>query len=203
MKLWKLVVPFTFAAGIGTGAALKDVYDSWTAPSPLETGDRFTAAITEVYDADTFTLVRGAQTHKARLWGIDAPERSQRCRKGARIEPCGLMARDAFRKLVLDRSVSCEVKGFDNNRDRPVVRCTLDGNDPVASLVRDGWALSDKVYAADPYRGEQEEARSKKRGLWAMEMREPARWRACQALGRGGAGAVPDDCLKPLGPLGR
>ena len=203
MKFWKLIVPFTFAAGVAAGVGLKNVYDDFTAPAPLSIGDHFRAAVTDVYDADTWTLQRGDETHNARIWGIDAPERSQRCKQERRIVPCGMQARDAMRALVMDKTVDCEVKGFDDNRGRPVVQCTVGGKDPVAEIVRGGWAFSDTKYSDNPYGTEQNQAQLKRSGLWGMEFREPARWRACQALGRGGSGAVPADCIKPLGPLNR
>lgn len=201
MKFWKLVVPFTFAAGMAAGFGARGVFDDLAAPAPLEIGDRFRAAVTDVYDADTIYLQHKGESLKARVWGIDAPERSQRCLTRRQVTTCGLAARDELRAQMLDRTASCEVMAFDDNRDRPVVRCTIDGQDPAAQLVREGWAFSDAQYAGDPYRREQEQARNSRRGLWDMEHRNPARWRACQALGRGGDGAIPGDCVKPLGPL--
>jgi endonuclease YncB( thermonuclease family) len=200
MKLGKLARPFAFAVGLAGGVYVTRLYDDLTAAGPLAVGDRFNAAVTEVYDGDTKTLENGPQSYKARTWGIDAPERSQRCLKGGKVIDCGLKARDAYRELVLDEEVSCEVKSFDDNRDRPVVQCLVDGKDPVRELVREGWAFSDKKYSNDPYATEQAEAQQNKKGLWGMKVMEPSEWRACQAFTRTEA-EPPVKCLKPLGPL--
>lgn len=191
-------MPFTLAVGAAGGFFGRGLYDDFTAPKPLQIGDHFRAAVTDVYDADTMTLVDGEQIHKARIWGIDAPERSQRCLDGEDIIKCGLQARDELREMVMNETVKCEVKGFDDNRDRPVVQCKLDGKDPIATLVRDGWAFSDKKYSDDPYKNEQEEAQENKSGVWGMDIMEPAAWRGCQASNRGGVN--PAECWKPLGP---
>ena len=190
-----------FAAGAAAGFWGRGVYDTLTAPAPPAVGDHFRAAVTGVYDADTMTVRRsGDDNYKIRVWGIDAPERSQRCTRGTQTVTCGLMARDAFRKLVLGRDVSCEIKAIDKNYGRLVAQCLIDGKDPVETLVQNGWALSDTQYSNDPYAAQQAAAQRSKNGIWGMDFLPPREWRACKSYGRGGATA-PAVCRKPLGPL--
>ena len=195
---WKIAAAFSLAAGVAIGFHARGIYDEWKEPSPLEIGDTFNALVTDVYDADTMTL---DDTYKVRIWGIDAPERSQRCiNKKEEIVTCGLQARDELRKLILGKDITCEIKGFDGNYNRLIAQCFLGKKDPIETLVEQGWAFSDAQYADDPYRKEQNIARTKKAGVWSMEVMVPKQWRACLAFNRGGA-QPPKSCLKPLGPI--
>lgn len=45
---------------------------------------------------------------KIRLWGIDAPERYQRCERNGRKYLCGLEAESELRRLIRGKRVACE-----------------------------------------------------------------------------------------------
>lgn len=200
---FRLTLAFAFAAGGATGFYGRGLYDGQNTPRKLAIGDRFNASVASVYDADTMTVQAGGQSYKIRVWGIDAPERSQKCLQNSKTVACGITARDHMRILVSGKTIACEVKGMDGNRDRPVALCKAGNTDPAAELVQNGWAFSDTKYSDNPYATEQNQARSQRKGLWDMKYITPARWRACGSLGRGGDGdgAIPVDCQKPLGPL--
>ncbi len=77
---------------------------------------------------------------RIRLYGIDALEARQNCRKGGVIWPCGLEAKTALRLMVEDRDVVCKERDRDRY-GRVVAVCFVEGQDINAALVRQGWAL--------------------------------------------------------------
>lgn len=79
-----------------------------------------------------------------RIWGIDAPERS---------DPAGPAATAALRALIRGQRLTCDVLDVDRYH-RPVVRCTLpDGADLACQLVAMGHADDWPRYSGGYYRG--------------------------------------------------
>jgi endonuclease YncB( thermonuclease family) len=70
-----------------------------------------------------------------RLWGIDAPERKQRCGD----YPAGLQATAALIKLMRGKIITCEDRGGDRYGRRIGPR-RADGEDLGAAMVRQGQA---------------------------------------------------------------
>lgn len=109
---------------------------------------------------------------KVRLGGMDAGEIAPytRCRRQPRIWACSLVAKQ-FAPIAADRArglgafgAHCTQTGTDQYR-RPVVTCTVAGEDIGATLVREGLAISETNYG-DPYRQQENEARERGRGVW-------------------------------------
>ena len=91
-------------------------------------------------DGDTYKL--NGQIY--RIWGINAPERS---------DPAGPDATAALRSLIAGQTLTCDVVDTDRYR-RQVVRCTLpDGRDPACEMVRLGLAEDWARYSGGYYRG--------------------------------------------------
>ena len=89
-------------------------------------------------DGDTYKL--NGQSY--RIWGIDAPERS---------DPDGPDATAALRSLIAGQTLTCDVVDTDRYR-RQVVRCTLpDGRDPACEMVRLGHARDWPKYSRGFY----------------------------------------------------
>ena len=116
-----------------------------------------------VIDGDTLELTDG---QKLRLWGIDAPESSQRCHRYGRPWYCGNDAAAALEALVAGRKLTCDAHGWDQY-GRVVAICRLDGADIGAELVRQGWALDYADHSGGDYADEQLEAEPSRRGLWS------------------------------------
>lgn len=89
-----------------------------------------------VVDGDTIEI----HEQRIRIFGIDAPESSQRCTDKARVEyRCGKVAADALDEfLAQSRPLTCNVVDYDRNQ-RAVARCRrADGADVAGWLVKNG-----------------------------------------------------------------
>lgn len=113
---------------------------------------------------------------RVRLWGIDAPELDQECKRNGMAYRCGEQARDALVALVAAGDVRCEPVDRDRY-GRTVARCSVNGLDLGAEMVRLGWAVDYRRYSRGIYAGMEREARAAKRGLWAGEFVTPSQWR--------------------------
>lgn len=113
---------------------------------------------------------------RVRIWGIDAPELGQTCRRGGVSYRCGKAAKEALRALIAARPVECEKIEADRF-GRTVARCTVDGLDLGSLMVNAGWALEIKHRSGGRYAAEQQAAREARRGLWGGEFMPPWVWR--------------------------
>jgi endonuclease YncB( thermonuclease family) len=122
-----------------------------------------------------------------RIFGIDAPEARQVCRRREQAWACGEAATREMRDLVRGRPVTC--RGVDIDRyGRTVARCTAGGQDLGAAMVRAGLAIASGAYEAD-----ERDARDAKRGLWDSQFERPADWRARHPRHAGAVDGKPDD----------
>ncbi|MGE3335523.1 MAG: thermonuclease family protein [Rhodospirillaceae bacterium] len=134
-----------------------------------------------VSDGDTFTL--SSQT-RIRLFGIDAPELNQKCKRDSACEPCGQAARDALASLTKGELI-CEPRG--KSYDRIVARCVVGDKDIALEMIAAGQVTVDGRYIKkrDPLRAMYLDAEAKakkaKIGIWASEMIPPDQWRRNRA----------------------
>ncbi|WP_273757695.1 thermonuclease family protein [Bartonella sp. AU55XJBT] len=109
---------------------------------------------------------------KIRLVGIDAPELRQFCGKKDVRYPCGLEAKKYLERLVENQSVTCHWHKIDKYH-RILATCqTKQVGNINATLVQNGWAVSYYDYPK-----EEQEAKRKKRGIWASSFQRPKEWR--------------------------
>lgn len=122
-------------------------------------------------DSGRCTTAEG-ERHRVRLQGIDAVEVSPftRCRQQpaiwactASLRPIGVRARDRARQLAAN-GARCTIVDTDRYR-RNVARCTVNGRDLGATMVREGLAISE-IDFGDPYRREENAARRERLGVW-------------------------------------
>lgn len=126
-----------------------------------------------VIDGDT--LILGSE--RIRLFGIDAPEKSQRCDPSGRNWACGDWAAARLRALVVG-GVRCVA--LDRDRyGRTVARCHSGGRDVAAEMVRLGAATAYRRYS-DDYIGQEAEAKAAARGLWNGANAAPGAFRLAQ-----------------------
>ena len=138
-----------------------------------ERPDRDVAGAARVVDGDTLEL-RG---EKLRLQGIDAPELAQTCAAGGKEVRCGKLAAEHLDGIIGSRPLSCAIEGKDRY-GRGLARCRAEGRDIAEEMTRHGWALSDRRYSDGRYDSAELAARTDRRGIWAMEFEDPAKWRA-------------------------
>lgn len=113
-----------------------------------------------IVDGDTLSVFRCGTVTKVRLWGIDAPEKTQ---------PFGMRARQRAGELAFQRDVTIVVHATDRY-GRLVGEVFLPEGDNLGyMLVTEGLAWWYQQYA--PHHAQlaslEAEARATKRGLWA------------------------------------
>lgn len=119
-----------------------------------------------VADGDTLTLLAADRaTHRIRLDGIDAPERSQ---------PFGQRARQSLAALAHGRPALADC-GKQDRYGRAVCRVTVDGVDVGLEQVRRGLAWHYTRYANEQppqvrsgYAQAERQARDERIGLWTI-----------------------------------
>jgi len=127
--------------------------------------------VASVIDGDTLDM----HGMRIRLWGIDAPESRQLCRRDGGPWRCGQAAALALADRIGRRTVHCEIRDVDRWK-RLIALCRQDGEDLSEWLVRSGLALAFRRYAED-YVAVEQEARLSRAGLWAGAFAPPWAWR--------------------------
>ncbi len=125
-----------------------------------------------VIDGDTIVL----EGKRIRLFGIDAPEKSQPCQVQKPAVACGIIARNALIGFVTGATVQCDREDVDRY-GRDVSRCYAEGYDLSAGMVRAGLAVAYRQYSLS-YVSEEENAKRLKRGMWKGTFVMPWDWRS-------------------------
>ena len=127
--------------------------------------------LVRVVDGDTLEL--GGQ--RVRLYGIDAPERSQICDRNAQGWKCGQWSARVLQDLVASGSVRCVTQDRDSY-GRDVAICRAGSTDLGQAMVQAGAALAYARYSAR-YVTDEAQARSAGRGVWSGSMVTPEAYR--------------------------
>ena len=136
-----------------------------------------------VIDADTIEI----NGEKHRLYGVDAVEIDQRCRRrDSATWPCGKEAAAALTTFLEGRKVNCEVwQGTTRDgHGRFVSGCYAGGDDIGSWVVKNGWAVADRdANRLYNYTSDEGTARFLRRGIWDGTFDPPAEWRRRQQAG--------------------
>ncbi len=99
------------------------------------------------------------------LPGIDTVSADESCTASSGANwPCGMIARTAFRNYLQGRALNCHVP--DNPEDKAIIaECLLQGQDPAAWLVEQGWARTKPGSALAELA---EIAKTSKRGIYGQ-----------------------------------
>ena len=129
--------------------------------------------ITQISDGDS---LRSGKL-KIRLFGIDAPEKKQKCYNATGEQwDCGIAAQKALQHLVESvPQISCNLMDVDRYA-RLVMRCYAGKTDVAEALVKAGLALAYRKYS-NLYINEENTARIAKVGMWDGSFTEPWTWR--------------------------
>ncbi|MFA6523743.1 MAG: thermonuclease family protein [Candidatus Peribacteraceae bacterium] len=130
---------------------------------------RVTAHVVNVVDGDTIDVrMPGGSRERVRIVGIDTPE-TKDPRKP--VQCFGKEASDRMKEILLGNDVVLEKKP-DENKDkygRLLRYVSLNGEDVGASLIRDGYAFSYKVFPhprLELYNALERKAEEEEAGLW-------------------------------------
>lgn len=160
------------AAAAGLFVAVRPDSPGEAAP-PTQRGERIREdGAVRVVDGDTLNIGKA----RIRLYGIDAPERAQRCTKQGRSYLCGREATLALRRMVGNARPICTERDRDSY-GRSVAICTVAGRDLGQAMVVAGWAVAYSRYARD-YEGAEARARAARAGMWEGSFERPDRYRA-------------------------
>ena len=158
--------------------AVLGLFVSWHAPaaharSLIRSGDSSAVLVGHARAADGDSLV--LQGRRIRLFGIDAPELSQTCRRAGQNWACGETAKQKLEALVSNREIICKPRSIDAF-GRQVASCSVTARDIGEDMVRAGLATAFRQYSND-YVSTEEQARSARLGIWAGEFQAPADYR--------------------------
>lgn len=143
-----------------------------TAMMPATAQAQITAGTVRVIDGDTFDV----GDTRVRLFGIDAPEANQTCKTEQGLNwRCGDWVSRAVRAQYQGKHARCEAMDTDRY-GRTVARCQIEGRDIGDDLVAQGLAFAYRRYAMD-YDLTEKQAAIAQRGLWAMQVQDPAAFR--------------------------
>lgn len=134
----------------GSALAFTLVAIGFGGPVKARTYAGMVTEMSDVHDGDTFFLGEVS----IRVWGLDAPELEQICRRGQAEVPCGKEAKAALFDTLKDQLVICEPRPGDDGPPqesfgRPLLQCRFEGNasedrrDIVArEMIDSGYAIA-------------------------------------------------------------
>ena len=136
----------------------------------------------KVIDGDSIVI----QNQKIRLFGIDAPEKNQICKKDGSSYKCGMRSTNSLKFLINNRKLVCSYKNKDRY-GRILAECDLleawnDNDTYIASgilnnvMVESGFAVAYVRYSKK-YLQSEKKAKNLKKGMWAGEFDRPEDWR--------------------------
>ena len=119
--------------------------------------------VAAVIDGDTIEI----HGERIRLFGIDAPESRQECRRGDGVRwRCGQQAALALQDHIGRRTVTCVQDDVDRY-GRSVCHCDVSGEDIGGWLVSQGWAVA-YVRFSHRYVADENAARAAHAGIWRV-----------------------------------
>ena len=135
----------------------------------------------KVIDGDTIKIDK----KKIRLFGIDAPEKEQTCKKKyknflifnfQKDYKCGEESTLALLNKLKDKKVKCILKDIKDKYKRNIGTCFVENQDINGWLVKNGYALAYRRYSKKYVLNEQH-AKENKLGIWRGTFIKPEKWR--------------------------
>jgi micrococcal nuclease len=139
-----------------------------------------TGTVTKVSDGDTIQVTTPEQTKlRVRLYGIDAPETPKTDQRTGRVnKPGQSYGKESWKALegkTMGKQVRLDI--IDIDKYKRMVGIIWLGNRIInLEMVQEGFAEAYVEYLKEPYRAQflrvEKEARSAKRGIWALPVYE-------------------------------
>lgn len=142
--------------------------------NPVAAGAQVISGTASAVDGDSLVV----DGQKVRLFGIDAPEYTQTCKRGDETWDCGRAAKEKLSALVAGTIVECRRVSVDSY-GRAVSTCMAGPEDLNRTMVEQGWAVAYREFSAD-YVGAEQHAKRNGLGIWAGEFELPSDYRASQ-----------------------
>jgi endonuclease YncB( thermonuclease family) len=121
-------------------------------------------------DGDDLTI----NGHPIRLWGVDAFEAYQNCkRSNGETWSCGEAGLRKLQELTNGAQVCCERKQKSLTRGRVVMRCLVGEIDLAKVMVASGLAFDCPHHSLGYYQSDEASAKAAKAGAWAGTFRAP------------------------------
>lgn len=148
-----------------------------SAPAVAPKTAKLSGFVSHVYSGNIFKI----GNNFLKLYGVDVPNIKQTCiDKRGETYNCGQIAKQRLEKLLLNKNIVCQtVSHYAQNQY--VVTCALKGYDVGATMVAVGWAVADR-HVTDAYVPYENEAHSKRLGLWAGKFVAPWVYRRQAAI---------------------
>ena len=125
-----------------------------------------------ITDGDTIKIIN----KRIRLYGIDAPESKQLCKKNFREYRCGIVSTEALSKKINKNQVRCRVQDRLDRYKRYIGICFVEEINLNQWMVRNGYAVAYRRYSKD-YIKDEDYAKKNKLGLWSGDFINPEKWR--------------------------
>ena len=138
------------------------------------------SGIAKVIDGDTIKI----EKNKIRLFGIDAPESKQVCKKiwlsisflsFNKDYPCGEISTNKLKIKINNRFIVCKSQNKDRY-NRLIAECYKDKININRWMVQNGYAVAYKKYSKK-FIAQENLAKREKLGLWAGTFEMPWEWR--------------------------
>ena len=122
---------------------------------------------------------------KIRLFGIDAPEKNQFCKKSyltflifnfQKDYPCGKYSTLALTNKLKGKNIRCILEDNKDKYNRNIGTCFVGKKDINSWLVKNGHAIAYKRYSKK-YIIEEKHAKENKLGIWRGSFIKPEKWR--------------------------
>jgi len=149
--------------------------------SPSISSEKIISGKASVIDGDTIKI----NNKKIRLFGIDAPEKKQMCKKKyisflifnfQKDYKCGEESTLVLMKKLKDKKIECILQNNKDRYKRYIGTCYIENQDINGWLVKNGHAIAYKKYSKK-YVLYEEYAKKNKLGLWQGDFVEPEKWR--------------------------
>jgi len=129
--------------------------------------------------AETIKIVDGDTIHigniKYRLFGIDAPEISQQCKKDNKTILCGVDAKKMLENKIGKETPKC-ISQTKDKYNRVVAECFIQSENLSSYMVRSGYAVAYRKYSSK-FVEDEKYAKNNKLGIWSTKFQNPEEFR--------------------------